>query len=89
MQKFIQRKEAEKPLNTKIATKEYSVKDRKRTIYNLLTTKKKVEFTELFDIYSKSYVVVTFLAILEMSKENEVTITQERNFSNIYIEMRR
>lgn len=89
MQKFIDRKEAEKPLNTKITTKEYSVKKRKTDIKNILIKKEKVEFTELFDIYNKSYIIVTFLAILEMSKENEIEINQEKNFSNIYIELRR
>jgi segregation and condensation protein A len=89
MQRFLDRKEKEKPLNTKITSKEYSVKERKRTIRETLQEKDKVEFTELFNIHTKSYIIVTFLAILEMSKEKEIILNQERNFSNIYIELRR
>lgn len=83
--KFINRKEFEKPLNTKITTKELSINERINSIRAILKNKKKVNFTDLFDKYSKSYVVVTFLGILEMSKDNEIIIEQEDNFGNIVI----
>jgi len=89
MKKFLERKEEEKPLNTKITSKEYSIKETRNNIRNILTNKGKVDFTELFTIKTKSYIVATFLAILEMSKDNEIDIKQEKNFSNIYIELRR
>lgn len=85
---FLERKDKEKPLNTKITNKEYSVKKRKSDIKNYLLKKGKAEFTELFDVYNKSYIVVTFMSILELAKENEVNLTQEHNFSNIYIELK-
>lgn len=86
--KFLDRKELEKPLKTKITNKEYSVKERKNSIRKILQERKKVEFTELFDIVNKSYVAVTFLSILEMSKEKVINIKQDKNFDNIYLEMR-
>lgn len=86
--KFLDRKESEKPLKTKITNKEYSVKERKNSIRKILQTRKKVEFTELFDIVNKSYIAVTFLSILEMSKEKVINIKQDKNFDNIYLEMR-
>ena len=49
---------------------------------------KKALFTELFDKYNKSYIVVTFISILELAKEDEISLTQEKNFSNIYIELK-
>ena len=70
---------------TKTTTKEYSVTERSREIKNILKFKKKVEFKELFEINSRDYIIVTFLALLEMVKLNEVTLTQENNFANIYI----
>ena len=88
MKNFLNRKKLEKPLKTKITNKEYSVKKRKNDIKNYLLNKGKAEFTELFDIYNKSYIVVTFMSILELAKENEVNLTQEHNFSNIYIELK-
>lgn len=84
--KMMERKEYEKPLNTKITNKELSVNERISNIRTILKLKKRVDFTELFDCYNKSYVVVTFLSILEMSKDNEIRIIQENNFGNIVIE---
>ncbi|MEE3342975.1 MAG: segregation/condensation protein A [Bacilli bacterium] len=83
--KFIERKDKEKPINTKITNKEYSVKKRKSDIKKYLKINKKAEFKELFDIYNKSYVIVTFMSILELAKEKKVILEQEDNFNNIYI----
>ena len=85
--KFLERKNLEKPLNTKITNKEYSVKKRKRTIKDYLQKEGKTEFKKLFNTYNKSYIIVTFLSILELAKENQINVTQNRNFSNIYIEL--
>lgn len=84
---FLERKDREKPLNTKITNKEYSVKKRKSDIKNYLINNGKAEFKDLFDMYNKSYIVVTFMSILELAKEEEVKLTQDYNFSNIYIEL--
>lgn len=84
--RFMVRKEFEKPLNTKITTKELSVSDRINNIRNMLKTKKKINFIDLFEIHTKKYVVVTFLSILEMSKDKEIVIKQEGNFKDIVIE---
>ena len=83
--KFIDRKEFEKPLNTKVTTKELSVSERVKSIRDILKYKKEFEFVSLFDRLDKSYIVVTFLSILEMSKSNEIVIVQDGNFSNILI----
>lgn len=86
--KYLERKDKEKPITTKVTNKEYSVRKRKNDIKTFLKDKKKALFTELFDEYNKSYVVVTFMSILELAKENDITITQEGNFENIYIELK-
>ena len=85
---FIDRKELEKPLNTKITNKEYSVKKRKIDIKNKLLVNKELNFTSLFEENNKPYIIVTFLSILEMSKEEEINIKQDNNFSDILIELR-
>ena len=86
--KFLERIDKEKPISTKITEKEYSVKERKRNIRNILKEKKKVFFTELFEVRSISFIVVTFLSILEMAKEKEVTLKQDNNFKDITIELK-
>lgn len=86
--KFLERKKLEQPLNTKITKKEYSVGERSSEIKNILKTKKKVEFEELFEEVNKDYVVVTFLSILVMAKKQELKITQDNNFSKIILSLR-
>jgi segregation and condensation protein A len=84
---FLQRLDKEKPITTKITNKEYSIKERKAKIKNILKEKKKVLFTELFEVHNTSFIVVTFLSILEMVKEKEVIIKQDGNFKDITIEL--
>lgn len=84
-EKFLNRKEVAKPLNTKIMSKEYSITQRSKEIKDIIKKKKNVKFTELFEIRTKSYLVVTFLSILVLTKNNEVKIKQDNNFDEILI----
>lgn len=84
-QKFLERKDLEKPLNTKITKKEYSIDVRNKEIKKILSTKKRVEFDELFDSYNKDYIVITFLSILDLAKKQELSIEQDCNFEKIYL----
>lgn len=84
---FLDRQKLSKPLNTKITKKELSVEEKIKDIRTILSTRKKVNFLELFTVVTKESVVVTFLSILEMTKNNEINITQKDNFSPIMIEM--
>ena len=85
---FQKRLKYSKPLKTKITTKEISIDDRIKSIRDVLSKRDKVEFFELFDNYTKDYIVVTFLSILNMSKTGEINIVQEDNFKPIIIEKR-
>ena len=85
-QKLLERQEYNKPKNTKITRKELSVKERVAKIRDILKVHKKLNFIELFDDFSKPYVVVTFLSVLELAKNREINIKQDNNFSDIYLE---
>ena len=85
---FLERQELDKPLETTITKKEYSVKERKSGIRNILKDKKKVYLDELIEEFNKPYIVVTFLSILEMVKERDVIIFQNKNFDKILVELR-
>lgn len=78
----------EKPLNTSITKKEINIEERINDIRKILSKKKKIDFLELFDKPTKEYIVVTFLSILDMSKNDEINIIQEGNFKPIMIEKR-
>ena len=76
----------QKPVNTKITKREISVEDRKVYIRNILDTRGKVNFLDLFEDFQKDMIVATFLSILDMCKNKEVTLKQKNNFDNILIE---
>ena len=80
---FQKRKELDKPLNTVVTRKEYSVRVRCHDIMSKLEKNKKINFTDLFDVRSKDYVVVTFLAILDLAKSGRLKIKQDRNLDEI------
>ena len=87
-QRYYQRKIDNKPLNTKVTVNEISVSSRRHDIKNILNTKRRVSFFELFPVVSREYVVATFLAILEMCKNNEITIVQNDTFDDIVCEVK-
>ncbi|MDD4719211.1 MAG: segregation/condensation protein A [Bacilli bacterium] len=82
---FLERLEDEKPLNTKITQKEYSVSKRSDEIKKLLKIKKKIDFIELFEEYNREFIIVTFLSVLELSKKQYLDIIQKHNFQKIYL----
>lgn len=76
----------QKPITTRITKREISVEDRKTYIRNILEKRKNIKFTDLFEEYTKEMVVATFLSILDMCKLQEITLKQDNNFAEIYIE---
>ena len=86
--KFLERKDYEKPLETTITRKEYSIRERKNGIRNILVSKGKAYLDDLFEEYNKPYIVVTFLSVLEMAKEKDIVIKQDKNFDKILLELR-
>ena len=86
--KFLQRKQLEEPLNTKVTKKEYSVHERSNEIRNILKEKKEMKFEDLFDKFTKDYIVVTFLSILALAKKQELVIKQDNNFDSILLSLK-
>lgn len=73
------------PKNTKITKKEISVESRKVWIRQKLEQVEKCNFLDLFEVPKKDYIIATFLAVLEMSKEKTIKLTQESAFTEIWI----
>ena len=86
--KYLERKKESKPLKTKVTTNEISVSSRRLEIKSILKKKPKVSFFELFPVLNKEYIVAKLLEILEMSKNKELRITQDKNFDDIICEVR-
>ena len=85
LEEIFKRMHYKEPKNTKITRREISVASRKVWIRKKLEEKEKCEFEELFEENTKEYIIATFLAILEMSKESMLKITQENSFTKIWI----
>ncbi len=87
MNQFIVRKDSEKPLNTTITNKEISVSEKSREIKEILKSRKEVTFNELFEVNTKTEVIITFLSILELARKKEIVLSQENNFDNIIVRL--
>lgn len=83
--KFQEKKSFLKPLNTVVTKKEYSVRKRSGEILKKLKLNKKIEFNDLFDIYRKDYIIVTFLAVLELAKAGDVFLKQDNSSDSILL----
>lgn len=86
LQKMMRRKKLQKPLATKIARQEISIEKRMEEILvELKSFKGRKSFYELFPFPQKEHIVVSFLAILELMKRQEIQIEQEKNFAEIFV----
>lgn len=86
MQKLFQRKEWEKPLETRIQRQEIPIQERMEEILShVRNAQSGVQFFDLFPYRSRSHIVVTFLAILELMKNRQVTCKQKNHFDNLII----
>ncbi len=86
LKSVLEREKAFKPVTTKVTRKEYSIEARIKDLRKILKVRDKIEFLELFPENNKEFMIVTFLSILTMSKDDEIKISQEDNFKPIIIE---
>lgn len=77
------------PVRSKFGTiemEEVSLPEKMDFVSHTIKTKKKCSFRQLLEnASSKIEVVVSFLAILELIKVGEITVSQEHTFDDIYI----
>lgn len=86
LQKLLRRKKLQRPLFTKIARQEISLETRMQEIMSdLREIRGRKHFYDLFPVRNREHIVVTFLALLELMKQNEITIQQDKNFADIYV----
>ncbi len=65
---------------------EGQVESRMEELRLLLGENRSLSFTDLLDgRYSKGFVVLTLLALLEMCRKEEISILQEEAFGNIHV----
>ena len=82
-------KRAEINASHNIQTETLSVRERMSKILDEISKQETISFIDCFDFNEgKMGAIVTFLAILEMVKENLIDIIQNEDFSMIYLQTR-
>ncbi|XQY93913.1 segregation/condensation protein A [Metabacillus sp. HB246100] len=85
-QKMLRRKKIQKPVQTRITRQEIPIEKRMDEILqNLRNSPGRKRFVDLFSSNNREHLVVTFLAILELMKSQQIIIEQENNFADIFI----
>ena len=86
LQHLLKRKKWKEPKLTTVQRQEIPIRERMDQILEELDKANgKQSFYSLFPIFERSYIVVTFLAILELMKSNMIRCEQEKNFEDILI----
>ncbi|WP_050356268.1 segregation and condensation protein A [Gottschalkia purinilytica] len=69
---------------------EITIEESIENILDIINYRKKINFEELFeDKLTRSKIVVTFLALLELIKQKVIIIKQENNFDQIIIKLKK
>lgn len=85
-QKLMRRKKLQKPLSTKVTRQEIPIEKRIKEIIGLLREDGgRKSFYDLFPVQDRNHIVVTFLAVLELMKRQEIQVEQEQNFAEIFV----
>ncbi|MCT4594687.1 MAG: segregation/condensation protein A [Anaeromicrobium sp.] len=88
-QNILKRKKKEESINIDIQIlkrEEITIEDKLKYIRGKLQSRAQIEFEELFsDFYTKTELVVTFLAILELIKLKVIRVKQDKAFEKIHL----
>ncbi|WP_027107510.1 segregation and condensation protein A [Lacticigenium naphthae] len=83
----IERKKDQAPLKTTVEADEISVKEKMLWIERKLQgSSTPLSLADLFEVMNRKEIVSTFLALLELMKENTIAVFQVNNYSEIIIE---
>lgn len=84
--KLLRRRRLREPLHTKVERQEISIEKRMEEVIEFLQDEDRpVNFFDLFPTATKEHIVVTFLAILELMKQNKIFAEQDENFGDIWL----
>ncbi len=88
-QKMLDRKKLKEPMTATLERVEYSVEEKLTFVQNVLqSATAPVYFDDLFEGEQIEEIVVTFLAILELAKNQQILLLQKENFGPLLLEWR-
>lgn len=80
------RKKWNEPLETKVNRMEISIEERMEEVLEMIhQANHPIAFEQLFPYPSRVHIVTTFLAVLQLLKNNHIHCKQEKHFQPIYI----
>ncbi|PAV29540.1 segregation/condensation protein A [Virgibacillus profundi] len=86
LDKMFERKKWNEPLDTKVKRAEIPIDERMKDVLELVRgSKQGISFDQLFTTKSRSHIVVTFMALLELMKSNEIFCKQKNNFDELIV----
>lgn len=86
LQHMFERKQWNRPLDTKVEKQDIPIEQRMEEILMIVKhARNGILFDHLFPYPSRSHIVITFMALLQLMKQNEVFCRQEDNFTHLYI----
>ncbi|UUI05557.1 segregation/condensation protein A [Oceanobacillus jeddahense] len=86
LKKMMQRNQWKEPQDTVIERTDIPIEKRMdEVLEQVKSSKNGVAFHTLFPVPTKSYIVTTFVAILELMKKREVYAMQEKHFEELFV----
>lgn len=85
---MLKKKKLREPLDTKVKRSKVTVEQRMDELRGYFSRRNRISFFSLFPYDDKTYLIVTFLAILELMKTDEISVEQNQHFEEIYISAR-
>lgn len=86
LNKMFERKDWNKPLESRITRADIPIEQRMDEVLQIVKKAKAgISFDQLFTYKSRSHIVITFIALLELMKNNTVYCQQEKHFELLYI----
>lgn len=86
LNKVFERKHWDRPLETKITRVEIPLEQRMDELLHIVKQSKAgIAFEDLFPYRTKSQIVITFIALLELMKTNDVYCKQAKHFGSLYV----
>lgn len=84
--KMLERKNWNEPLDARIQRVDIPIEQRMEEIIQLVRSANKgIAFADMFSYSSRSHIVTTFIALLELMKKKEVTCKQKKHFDTLYV----
>jgi len=84
-EKLLRRQQLETPIPTTIVAEKVTVSERIEAIQDILELHGQARFTQLFERFDKEYIVVTFLALLELAKGGRIYMEQAHGDDDINV----